>query len=61
MPDVEIEFDAEKDQANRAKHGVSLSFASEILADGRRLDVLDIRFDYAEERMVTYGRVEGRV
>lgn len=58
---MEIEFDPEKDHANRAKHGVSLSFAAEILADDGRLDVLDVRFDYAEERMVTYGRVGGRV
>jgi uncharacterized DUF497 family protein len=58
---VEITFDPEKDRANRQKHGVSLAFAPTILADPERLDILDVRFDYTEERIVTYGRVDERV
>jgi len=58
---VEIEFDPEKDTGNRAKHGVSLAYAAEILADRNKLDVLDVRFDYSEDRWVTYGFVDGRV
>ncbi len=60
MP-VEIEFDPDKDTANLDKHGVSLAFGAEVLADGNRLDVLDVRFDYAEDRFVSYGMVDGRV
>jgi len=58
---VQIAFDPDKDAANRAKHGVSLAFATRVLADPERLDILDVRFDYAEERFVAYGMVEGRV
>lgn len=56
-----VTFDPDKDAANRAKHGVSLAFAERVLADPGRLDVLDVRFDYAEERFVSYGMVDGRV
>lgn len=58
---VDIEFDPDKDAANRDKHGVSLAFGAEVLADRNRLDILDVRVDYAEDRFVSYGMVEGRV
>lgn len=56
-----IEFDPEKDAANREKHGVSLAFGERVLGDPERLDVLDVRFEYPEERCICYGKVEGRV
>ncbi len=58
---MQIEFDADKDAGNREKHGVSLAFGANVLADADRLDLLDVRFDYAEERFVTYGMAEDRV
>lgn len=58
---MQIGFDPGKDAANREKHGVSLAFGAEVLADTNRLDVLDVRFDYAEERFISYGMVAGRV
>lgn len=58
---MQIDFDPDKDTANQEKHGVSLSFGAEVLSDANRLDILDVRFDYAEERFVTYGMVDGRV
>lgn len=58
---MKVEFDPNKDAANREKHGVSLAFGAEVLADVNRLDVLDVRFDYLEERFVSYGMVNGRV
>ncbi|WBQ13295.1 BrnT family toxin [Hyphomonadaceae bacterium BL14] len=58
---LKLEYDPDKDDANRDKHGVSLGFALEVLADPGRVDVLDTRFDYGEERFVTYGFAEGRV
>jgi len=50
-----IEFDPIKDQANIAKHGVSLSLAHqlEILAVLR-----DDRFDYGEERYRAWGTID---
>jgi uncharacterized protein len=44
----QVEYDPEKDDANRAKHGVSLAFAMDVLADSNRVDVLDTRFDYGK-------------
>jgi uncharacterized protein len=58
---VKSEFDPDKDDANLAKHGVSLRFASRVLSDPARVDVLDVRFDYGEDRFVTYGEVDGRI
>lgn len=57
---MEIEFDAAKDQANRAKHGCSL-------ADAARLDwdaavvIYDDRQDYGEERYIVTAPLEGRL
>lgn len=58
---MEITFDPDKDAANLAKHGVSLAFAARVRADPDRLDVLDVRHDYAEEQIISYGRVDQRV
>jgi uncharacterized DUF497 family protein len=40
---MRITFDGRKDAINRGKHGVSLAFGAEALADAGRLDVLDVR------------------
>ena len=56
-----LDYDPEKDQSNFAKHGVRLGFAAEVLADRSKVDVLDTRFDYGEDRFVTYGLAQGRV
>lgn len=58
---MDIAFDQGKDEINPVKHGVSLAFGAEVLADANRLDVLDVRFAYPEERIVSYGLAEGRV
>jgi len=58
---MQIEFAPDKDTANQAKHKVSLAFGAHVLADANRLDVLDVRFDYPEERFVSYGMVDGRI
>lgn len=46
-----IEFDPAKDAVNRAKHGVSLSFASELDWEAALVWV-DDRFEYGEARMI---------
>ncbi len=58
---MQIEFASDKDVANQAKHRISLAFGAQVLADANRLDILDVRFDYAEERFVSYGMVDGRI
>lgn len=53
---MELEFDAEKDAANRAKHGVSLAEAVKL----EMLAVLeDDRFDYGEPRYRAWGVIDG--
>jgi uncharacterized DUF497 family protein len=58
---MQIEFASDKDAANQVKHQISLAFGARVLADANRLDVLDVRFDYAEERFVSYGMVDERI
>jgi len=55
---MRIEFDPDKDAGNREKHGVSLALGDKVLSDAGRLDILDVRFDYDEERLVAYGMAE---
>ncbi|GAA0586783.1 BrnT family toxin [Caenispirillum bisanense] len=54
---MRVEFDSEKDRLNRQKHALPLSFGAEILKDRRRLDILDTRRDYGEDRYICYGMV----
>lgn len=48
---MRIEFDPAKDAANQAKHGVSLALAGELDWEAALVWV-DVRFDYAELRMI---------
>ena len=48
---MQIEFDPDKDLANKAKHGVSLALAGELDWDAA-LVWIDERFDYGEVRMI---------
>lgn len=57
---VEIEFDVAKDRVNRAKHGLSLSFAGELNWDLMLLEV-DDRHEYGEERWLGITRARTRV
>jgi len=54
--DIQIEFDPAKDEANIAKHGVTLARAAD-------LDMLavkqDERFDYGEMRFRAWGLIDG--
>ena len=54
---MEIQFDADKDRGNIAKHGISLSRASE-------LEILaaleDERTDYGEVRYRAWGLIDGQ-
>lgn len=48
---MRIDFDPNKDQANLAKHGLSLSLAAELEWD-EALVWVDDRSDYGERRMI---------
>ncbi len=58
--DRRILFDPEKDAANREKHGVSLALAGAVI-EAASATFLDRRFDYGEDRFVTFGYVDGRL
>jgi uncharacterized DUF497 family protein len=54
------EWDENKNKANLSKHGLSFEDA-EIVFSGECVTFEDDRFDYGERRLVTLGRLEGRV
>ena len=57
---ADIEFDAEKDAINQAKHGLPLEFASLLFA-GDYTEKPDDRQDYGETRMIAMGPIAGRL
>lgn len=57
---MDISFDPAKDQANRAKHGISLDLAAALDWSGAVI-VADDRFDYGEDRFRAFGRIDGRL
>jgi uncharacterized DUF497 family protein len=48
---VQYEWDEAKATANLAKHGISFTAAARALGDARKVEILDDRFDYGEERI----------
>jgi uncharacterized DUF497 family protein len=57
---VRYVYDPAKDEANRAKHGVSLALA-EVLFAGPYVSMTDDRFDYGEVREVAFGFINLRL
>jgi uncharacterized DUF497 family protein len=51
---VDIEFDAAKDEANTARHGISLTRAADLDVVAR---MVDVRFQ--ERRLRAYGLIDG--
>jgi uncharacterized DUF497 family protein len=58
---LEFEWDIRKAALNVAKHGVPFEYAARVFLDIYRLDRVDERREYSEERRVTLGRIEGRL
>ena len=57
---MEIEFDGAKDEANTAKHGISLSAASEFEMAGAMVSA-DERANYGEARFIAVGQLGSRL
>ena len=57
---MRIEWDDEKCQANLEKHGLSFEDAWQVFA-GDTLTIPDDRYHYGEKRLITLGRLAGRV
>jgi uncharacterized DUF497 family protein len=58
---VEFEWDETKDAANFAKHRIRFMEAKDVFDDPKRIERVDRRRDYGEERRQTIGEVDGRV
>lgn len=57
---VKIEFDPDKDQENRRKHGTSLAEAARMDMAAASIEP-DDRYDYGETRYRACGPIEGRL
>ncbi len=58
---MQYEWDDGKAASNRRKHGVDFAEAMVALEDPRRLEEIDERFTYDEERTLVIGMGRGRV
>ena len=57
---MRFEWDAEKDQSNQRKHGLSFPDAPSVF-EGSTLTFEDMREDYGEARYLTIGMLANRV
>ena len=57
---MRITFDPDKDEANVSKHGLRLVFGERVI-ETAVTTMLDTRFEYGEERFVSFGYVERRL
>ena len=58
---VEIEFDLTKDEANHAKHGVSLAFGAVLFGDLDHIVLPSVRPTDGEDRFKVIGMADGRL
>ena len=57
---MEFEWDEAKRKSNLHSHSIDF-VGIEQAFDGETVTILDARFDYGEERFVTFGLLDGRV
>ena len=58
---MRIEFDADKDEINRFKHGLSLTFGKRVFADPLMAVMPTVRIGDEEERHKAIGMVDGKL
>ena len=58
---IEFEWDPEKARRNLAKHGIDFEDAQYDVLDPRRIETLDDRFHYGEERIQITGSCFGDI
>jgi hypothetical protein len=61
IPGVQYEWDNGKAAANLRKHGVDFADAVAVLEDTNRIEEIDVRFVYNEERIQVIGMAHGKV
>lgn len=57
---MQIEYDMEKAAKTLNERGIDFARAADVFT-GNTLDQIDDRHDYGEERIITAGRLDGRV
>jgi uncharacterized DUF497 family protein len=57
---MELQWDEAKRKSNLHNHGIDF-VGIEQAFEGETVTILDDRFDYGEERFVTFGLLDGRV
>ena len=57
---MKFEWDEAKRQSNLHKHGIDFVGIEQVF-EGETVTILDGRFDYREERFVTFGLLNGHV
>lgn len=58
---MRFDWDPQKNVLNVRKHKVPFEYAARVFLDPGRLDAVDDRKDYGEERRITVGRIDERV
>lgn len=58
---MRFDWDADKARRNLATHGIDFEDAKRAVVDPFRLEVIDDRFDYGEERIQIIGVSHGEV
>lgn len=58
---MQSEYDPDKDNADRAKHGVSLTFGLQVFEDRRLVITPTFRKEDEEERFKAVGLVDGKL
>jgi len=56
---MDFEWDAQKNETNARRHGLSFDRAARVFLDPFRAFTIDDREAYGEERLTMYGQVEG--
>lgn len=58
---MDFEWDDAKAASNLEKHGISFEVAAKVFLDENAITIQDLRFEYGEERFITYGQIDGRI
>ncbi len=58
---MSFEWDEAKRLSNRSKHGIDFPYAARIFLDTGRIEKLDDREDYGEDRYTVIGQIDGLI
>ena len=58
MDNTNFEWDDQKDELNRKKHGISFYEAQRAFLDSKRIIVEDLEHSHSEKRYYCFGRVD---